>query len=72
MLWDIAICVLTVISIRRKELSTRSQLSSALMKQGTGYVFTAVLTSVPMAASLFFTRLPALFDISLRLSTSYN
>jgi hypothetical protein len=53
MLWDIAIFALTVIGIRRKELPLRSQIWGVLVKQGMGYIFAAVLTSVPITVSLY-------------------
>jgi hypothetical protein len=52
MLWDIAIFALTVIGIRRKEMLRRTQLLSALVKQGTGYIFATILMAVPITASL--------------------
>jgi hypothetical protein len=52
MLWNIAIFALTVIGIRRNQLSTRSQLWRALVRQGAGYILATVLTIVPMTASV--------------------
>jgi hypothetical protein len=52
MLWDITIFALTVIGIRRNQLSMRSQLWRALVKQSTGYILATVLTTVPMTASI--------------------
>jgi hypothetical protein len=52
MLWDAAIFALTVIGIRRNQLSMRSQLWRALVKQGAGYILATVLTIVPITVSL--------------------
>jgi hypothetical protein len=52
MLWDIAIFATTVIGIRHKELSTKSNLWRALVKQGIGYVFATALATVPITASV--------------------